>query len=219
MRAGARVRPVQKVGPLALLGILVFALVFALLPGGSGAQAQTGVSLENVQLTLYPARDPDAVWQFRAAEVQSDPVSSTTELSRIADGQRLLRERGADGNFSGTETLDATIAAPRLTINGQDDMVTPRADITLVKECADLSLFGTPEQPVRIEQGAGFSAPHAKLDSPNLSGDIYDLRGIDRRRGCMVLVRPDQYVAHVLPLGARRELAAFLGGFMRPARS
>ena len=176
MRAGARVRPVQKVGPLALLGILVFALVFALLPGSSVPQAQTGVTLEGVQLTLYPARDPDAVWQFRAAEVRNDPVSRNTELSRMEGGQRLLRGRGPDGTFNGRETLDATITAPGLTINGQDDMVTPRADITLVKECADLSLSGTPEQPVRIEQGAGFSAPHAKLDSPAIKGEIRDLR-------------------------------------------
>ena len=44
--------------------------------------------------------------------------------------------------------------------------------------------------------------------------DIFDLRGIDRARGCLVLVRPDQYVAHVLPLGDHQGLAAFFGGFM-----
>jgi len=29
-----------------------------------------------------------------------------------------------------------------------------------------------------------------------------------------VVVRPDQYVAHVLPLNAYAELSAFFGGFM-----
>jgi phenol 2-monooxygenase (NADPH) len=47
--------------------------------------------------------------------------------------------------------------------------------------------------------------------------DIFDMRGIDRARGCMVVVRPDQYVAHVLPLDAHKELAAFFGGFMKQA--
>jgi phenol 2-monooxygenase len=47
--------------------------------------------------------------------------------------------------------------------------------------------------------------------------DIFTLRGIDRAAGCMVLVRPDQYVAQVLPLDAHGELAAFLGGFFMPA--
>ncbi|KGJ05384.1 phenol 2-monooxygenase [Paracoccus halophilus] len=49
--------------------------------------------------------------------------------------------------------------------------------------------------------------------------DIFDLRGIDRKRGCMVIVRPDQYVAHVLPLEDHAALAAFFDGFMLPARA
>ena len=44
--------------------------------------------------------------------------------------------------------------------------------------------------------------------------DIYQLRGIDREQGCLVLVRPDQYIAHILPLHDIAALAAFLGGFM-----
>lgn len=46
------------------------------------------------------------------------------------------------------------------------------------------------------------------------AGDIFDMRGIARDKGCMVVVRPDQYVAHVLPLDAYGELAAFFAGFM-----
>ena len=44
--------------------------------------------------------------------------------------------------------------------------------------------------------------------------DIHALRGIDRSRGALVVVRPDQYVAHVLPLDATDELAAFFDGFL-----
>lgn len=44
--------------------------------------------------------------------------------------------------------------------------------------------------------------------------DIFDMRGIDRSRGCMVVVRPDQYIAHVLPLDAHAELCTFFDGFM-----
>jgi phenol 2-monooxygenase/3-hydroxybenzoate 4-monooxygenase len=46
--------------------------------------------------------------------------------------------------------------------------------------------------------------------------DIFDARGIERRQGALVVVRPDQYIAHVLPLAAHRELAAFFAGFMLP---
>ena len=46
--------------------------------------------------------------------------------------------------------------------------------------------------------------------------DIYSMRGIDRQAGCMVVVRPDQYVAQVLPLDAFRHLASYFDGFMLP---
>jgi phenol 2-monooxygenase len=51
---------------------------------------------------------------------------------------------------------------------------------------------------------------------PDLNGgrDIFAMRGIDRDKGCMVVVRPDQYVAHVLPLDGHAELAAYFDGFM-----
>jgi len=39
--------------------------------------------------------------------------------------------------------------------------------------------------------------------------DIFDLRDIDREAGCVVIVRPDQHVANVLPLDAHEELAMF----------
>lgn len=43
------------------------------------------------------------------------------------------------------------------------------------------------------------------------SADIFELRGIDRR-GVVVVVRPDQYVANVLPLTATKELGVFFAG-------
>jgi hypothetical protein len=39
--------------------------------------------------------------------------------------------------------------------------------------------------------------------------DVFDLRRIARDRGALVVVRPDQYVSHVLPLDAHAELAEF----------
>ena len=46
--------------------------------------------------------------------------------------------------------------------------------------------------------------------------DIFALRGIDRTRGALVVVRPDQHVAHVLPLDAQAELSAFFAGILLP---
>jgi phenol 2-monooxygenase (NADPH) len=57
---------------------------------------------------------------------------------------------------------------------------------------------------------------YEKAYSPDLKNgpDIFDLRGIDREKGAIVVVRPDQYVSNVLPLDARDELAAFFGTFL-----
>ena len=59
---------------------------------------------------------------------------------------------------------------------------------------------------------------YEKIFAPDLIAgpDIFALRGIDRLAGALVVVRPDQYVAHVLPLQAHEALAAFFGGFMLP---
>ncbi|MDB5915074.1 MAG: phenol 2-monooxygenase [Ramlibacter sp.] len=61
---------------------------------------------------------------------------------------------------------------------------------------------------------------YEKVFSPDLKNagqDIFDLRGIDRAQGALVVVRPDQYIAHVLPLPAHEDLARFFAGFMLPA--
>ena len=47
---------------------------------------------------------------------------------------------------------------------------------------------------------------YEKMFCADLKGgnDIFDMRGIDRESGCMVVVRPDQYVAHALSDPRRR---------------
>ena len=59
---------------------------------------------------------------------------------------------------------------------------------------------------------------YEKVFCPNrkYGGDIFDLRGIDRATGALVVVRPDQYIAHVLPLNAHEELANLFRRFMLP---
>ncbi len=50
---------------------------------------------------------------------------------------------------------------------------------------------------------------------PKSGTDIFDARGIDRERGCMIIVRPDQYVANILPLNDYKGLSAFFDAFMK----
>ncbi|MDR7260032.1 phenol 2-monooxygenase [Sphingomonas sp. BE270] len=52
---------------------------------------------------------------------------------------------------------------------------------------------------------------------PQPDRDIYAMRGIDQERGCLIVVRPDQYVAQVLPFDGVAALTAFFDPiFTRP---
>jgi phenol 2-monooxygenase len=67
------------------------------------------------------------------------------------------------------------------------------------------------------EKGRYRLRDYEKIFSADLkAGDIFAMRGIDRARGCLVVVRPDQYVAEVLPLDAYAALAAYFDAFMLP---
>lgn len=46
------------------------------------------------------------------------------------------------------------------------------------------------------------------------ANDIFAMRGINRERGCIIVVRPDQYISDILPLDAFDELADFFATFM-----
>jgi len=62
---------------------------------------------------------------------------------------------------------------------------------------------------------------YEKVFCPDLKSgeDIFDLREINRDKGGMVVVRPDQHVAQVLPLNGHAALAAFFKGVFLPASS
>jgi 3-hydroxybenzoate 4-monooxygenase len=82
---------------------------------------------------------------------------------------------------------------------------------------AELAIDTMPEL-LRPHKGRHGLRDYEKVFSPDLKNgpDIFDLRGIDRARGALVVVRPDQYIGHVLPLHAHQELADFFAGFMLP---
>ena len=79
------------------------------------------------------------------------------------------------------------------------------------------------QQDLAIEEMPGFLWPakgkyglndYEKVFHADQDNDIHALRGIDRSRGCMVIVRPDQHIANILPLNAQTELSAFFDEFM-----
>ena len=56
---------------------------------------------------------------------------------------------------------------------------------------------------------------YEKMFCPDPDGDdIFDLRQVNRETGCMIVVRPDQYVSHVLPLDGHEALTDFFAGIL-----
>jgi phenol 2-monooxygenase len=66
--------------------------------------------------------------------------------------------------------------------------------------------------------GAFKLTDYEKVYATDPAADIFDLRGIDRA-GAVVVVRPDQYVANVLPLTATAELGAFFAPLLKPRQT
>jgi phenol 2-monooxygenase len=56
---------------------------------------------------------------------------------------------------------------------------------------------------------------YEKMFCPDSAGDdIFDLRQVNRDTGCMIVVRPDQYISQVLPLDGREALTDFFAGIL-----
>jgi phenol 2-monooxygenase len=67
---------------------------------------------------------------------------------------------------------------------------------------------------LRPRKGRYGLVDHEKVFCPDRDQDIFEMRGIDGRSGAIVLVRPDQHVAHVMPLDAYEVLFDFFDRFM-----
>jgi phenol 2-monooxygenase len=79
----------------------------------------------------------------------------------------------------------------------------------------DLSVADLP--PVLLPRKGRFGlVDHEKAFCPDpAADDVFDLRGIDRDVGCVVVARPDQYVAHVLAPHDHAALDDFFAGVLR----
>jgi phenol 2-monooxygenase (NADPH) len=180
----------------------------------------------------------EATWQHLAAGLTIGMRLHSAPVIRVADGKpiQLGHTVKADGRwrifaFAGAEEP----AAPHSGIRGLCDFLgeasespvrqfTPAGDD--IDSVIDMrAVFQQSHHDLAIETMPDFLLPakgrfklrdYEKMFCADLRGgnDVFAMRGIDRERGCMVVVRPDQYVAHVLPLDGFEQLAAFFDGFM-----
>lgn len=163
--------------------------------------------------------------RFHSAPVVRITDAKPMHLGHVgkADGRwRLYAFAGADdaGLRGLCEFLETSEDSPvrQYTREGQDlDAVFDlRGIYQQAHQGLDIRTMPALLQPLKGRYGL---RDYEKVFSPDLKNgpDIFDLRGIDRARGALVVVRPDQYIAHVLPLDAHRELAQFFAGFMLAA--
>ena len=55
---------------------------------------------------------------------------------------------------------------------------------------------------------------YEKVFQADKNNDIYDLREVGRSAGCVVVIRPDQHIATILPVTTHEELKKFFDVFM-----
>ncbi|NAZ74256.1 3-hydroxybenzoate 4-monooxygenase [Kineococcus sp. T13] len=88
------------------------------------------------------------------------------------------------------------------------------------QEHASIDIASVPEL-FKPRTGRFELVDYEKVYAADPAADIFTARGLDRD-GVVVVVRPDQYVANVLPLSAEPDLAAFFAPLLRvpvPARA
>ena len=165
--------------------------------------------------------------RFHSAPVVRLADAKPLELSHriTADGRwRIVAFAGAGDPFDGgsglselVSFLDHDQASPvrRYTPLGDADAV---IEVIAVLQQAhrEVDLARVPPflQPAKGRYGlTDYEKVHCADQRPG--SDIFDLRGIDREQGCMVVVRPDQYVADVLPLTEVERLSGFFERVLR----
>jgi phenol 2-monooxygenase len=165
--------------------------------------------------------------RFHSASVIRLADAKPVHLGHIAEADGRWRIYAFAGSGDPTSSTSAIRALCDFLADGRDSPVrryTPDgADIDSVIDVR--AVFQQAHRGLAIEAMPAFLLPrkgrydlcdYEKMFCPDLKAghDIFAMRGIDRDAGCMVVVRPDQYVAHLLPLNAHAELAAFFDGFM-----
>ena len=194
----------------------------------SGTMSQYGPSIITAAATHQQlARGFEIGKRFHSAPVVRLADARPVHLGHVieADGRwRLFAFAGAEDPADSSSGIQELAGFLENSVESPVRKYTPAGlDVDAVIEV--LAVFQQDYCELAIETMPAFLWPskgvyglrdYEKMFCPDSESgeDIFDARGIDRERGCMVIVRPDQHVAHVLPLDGFAELVAFFDGFM-----
>ena len=141
---------------LVLLALALAGAIVSLLPAPPSPPQGRAV-LQDVDLALYPAADPDARWTFQAERVIYDPASQESVVQGSSEGKRLVNGR-----------LDMTLSADEITIDSAENLRMQRAEVFVIANCITAVLGKPGVIPVRVDQTSGFRAPYADVRMPNV---------------------------------------------------
>ncbi len=166
--------------------------------------------------------------RFHSAPVVRLADAKPMQLGHVIDADARFRlfvfapagdTGGAGGNVATLcDWLEKDAASPvrRHTAPGEDLDAVIDTRAVFQQELRSLD-FGAMPTLLRPPVGRYGLCDYEKVFCADLKrgDDIFDARGIDRADGCMVVVRPDQYVGHILPLTARDQLTAYFAAILR----
>ena len=153
-----------------------------------------------MQMQLGHVAEADARWRIYAFAGRSDSGTPGSAIHKLAEWLESHPHSPIVRHTRKGEDIDAVIDVRAVFQQTFDQLAFEHMPSLLKPKTGKLGLQ---------DHEKVFCADHKGL------GHIFDMRGIDRERGCMVVVRPDQYVAHVLPLDGREALSAFFAGVLK----
>ena len=164
--------------------------------------------------------------RFHSAPVVRLGDAKQMQLGHVADADGRWRIYAFAGKDHGSlmalaDWLEKDAASPVVKYTKAGEDIDAVIDFRAVfQETFDQLDYGAMPAYLKPEKGRLGLQDHEKVFCTDHKGvgDIYDMRGIDRDKGAMIVVRPDQYIAHVLPLDGTAELAAFFDRFLLPAK-
>jgi phenol 2-monooxygenase (NADPH) len=141
----------------------------------------------------------DGRWRIFAFSDRTDPTASTSRLRALCDF--LIQSSHSPVRRYTPANADI------------DTIIDVRA--IFQQSHRDLKVEAMPNLLLPAKGRFGL-CDYEKMYCPDLNAgmDIFDRRGINRDLGCVVVVRPDQYVANILPLDAYDRLCGFFEPIM-----
>jgi phenol 2-monooxygenase len=154
------------------------------------------------QMQLGHVAQADARWRLYAFAGQGDLGQPDAPIARLCHWLQTDAQSPVLKHTRQNEDIDAVIDVRAVFQATFDQIADAKMPALLKPHTGKLGLQ---------DHEKVFAVDHKGM------GDIFDMRGIDRHQGCMILVRPDQYVAHVLPLDGFSELSAYFARVFKTA--